>query len=468
MRQTTVAASALSLPMVASSSVLGANDEIRIGAIGLGIRGAGVHMWAFQSQPGVRVTAICDPDHQRLDAAAKGAYTRVEKYTDPRKLLESSNIDAVSVATMQYWHALPTIWACQAGKHVYCEKPLSHFIWEGRKMVEAARKYDRLVQVGMQSRSYTRARAAIDYARSGKLGKITHIVTFANKPRWPIGNRKEPLPIPDSVDYELWCGPARKEPIYRDRLQYDCSFTWNMGDGESCNQGVHEIDVARWILGENKLPRRTISLGGRFCYNDVGDVPNTQIIYYDFPTAPVLYEVHNLRKAKASKESIKYNGSHVDICVYCEGGHIMIRQGAVFDTKGKKILTLPGNDSQQDHFNNFIAAVRSGRREDLNADVELGHISTAITHAGNISYRLGQKASPAAIRKSIAQAPLFGDMYDRLRDHLKANEVDVDAETVTLGPWIEWDGEKELAKNNDKANELVKGFEREPWKIGEV
>ena len=161
-----------------------------------------------------------------------------------RKMFERKEIVAISNATMQYWHGLSTIWACQAGKHVYCEKPLSHFIWEGRQMVNAARKYNRLVQCGVQQRSRQSTKDAIAWIRAGNLGKILYITCFANKPRVSCGKRTTPLVIPDYVDYDLWCGPARKEPIFRDRLQYDCSFTWNMGDGESCNQGVHEIDGA--------------------------------------------------------------------------------------------------------------------------------------------------------------------------------------------------------------------------------
>ena len=155
-------------------------------------------------------------------------------------------------------------------------------------------------------------RLAIDYIQSGELGKIQYVVCFANKARTSIGKRTEPLPIPETLDYELWCGPARKEPIYRDRIQYDCSFTWNMGDGESCNQGVHEIDVARRLLGETGLPRRVMSLGGRFVFNDAGEVPNTQIIYYDYASAPVLYEVHNMRAAKDTKKMPLYHGVATD------------------------------------------------------------------------------------------------------------------------------------------------------------
>jgi len=466
-KRSAAVAAGVAMPMVAARSVLGANEDIRVAVVGLGVRGNGTHVHRMERQQGVRVVAVCDPDSQRLEACAKSIEDKykhpAEKFVDVRKMMEKKDIDVVCVATMQYWHALPTIWACQTGRHVYCEKPLSHFIWEGRQMVAAARKYDRLVQVGMQSRSTRSAIQTIKYLQEGNLGKIYCITAFANKPRTPIGKRTEPLPIPGTLDYELWCGPARKEPIYRNRIQYDCSFTWNMGDGESCNQGVHEIDVARWLMGETKLPRRVMSIGGRFAFNDAGDVPNTQIIYYDFPTAPVLYEVHNMRASKGSRSSPNFRGARTDVCAHCEGGYALIRSGRVYDKQGKAVKSFPGGE---DHFENFIRAVRSGKREDLSADVLEGHRSTAVTHTGNISYRLGRPGSVEEMRAAVKDTPFFNDMFDRYLTHLKGHEID--PATSTLGPWLEIDQENECFKDNEKANELVKGFYREPFVIKDV
>jgi predicted dehydrogenase len=457
----------VAVPAFSPSRVFGANDEVRVGVIGLGVRGAGEHIPRMSKQKGVRVVALADPDSKRLAGTAAAVERnyghKPQQFGDLRKLIEQKDLDVVCVATMQYWHALPTVWACQAGKHVYVEKPLAHFIWEGRQMVAAARKHNRLVQVGTQRRSQGTVHQAMKFLREGKLGKIQYITCFANKLRTSIGKRKEPLPIPDSLDYELWCGPARKEPIYRDRIQYDCSFTWNMGDGESCNQGVHEIDVARWLLGETGLPRRVMSIGGRFVFNDAGDVPNTQIIYYDFPTAPVLYEVHNMSAGKGSRQSPNFRGAGVDVCVHCEGGHVMMHSGQVFDTEGKRVTSFGGGEN---HFENFIQAVRSGRREDLNADVLEGHLSTAVCHAGNVSYRLGKPASVAEMRAAVKDVPLMGEMLDRYLAHLAAHEVDPG--TSILGPWLECDRQNECFKNNDEANKLVRGFYRAPWLLPEA
>jgi predicted dehydrogenase len=460
------ASAAVSFPWVASSSVLGANDAIAMGIVGLGIRGSGAHLPAFQAQPGVRVIALCDPDRQRVEAAAEACRKKdghqVDAYADMRRLFDRKDIDAIGNATQNYWHGLSTIWACQAGKHVYCEKPLSHYIWEGRQMVNAARKYDRLVQCGTQRRSEKQVHAMIAWLREGHLGKIQYLVAFANKPRTSIGKRDTPLEIPESVDYDLWCGPTRKEPIYRDRLQYDCSFCWNTGGGESANQGVHEIDVARWCLGETHLPRRVMSIGGRFVFNDAGDCPNTQIIYYDYPTAPIIYEVHNLRAAKDSNDIPKYRGIQTGVVVQCEGGWASLHQGVAYDTQGKKIQEF---ESGGDHFANFIDAVRAGDRSKLNAEVLEGHLSTRICHTGNISYRLGAQASQGEIRRQIQDIPVWSETFDRLVEHLKAHEVDVDSPSITIGPWLETDEANECFKDNAQANELVHGYYREPYVV---
>jgi predicted dehydrogenase len=462
------------------SRVRGANDSIRVGVVGLGGRGTGAHIPAFESQKNVTVVAVSDADRQRMGQTAEMIESKynhsVEQYLDMRQMFDRSDIDVIGNATQNYWHGLSTIWACRAGKHVYVEKPLSHYIWEGRQMVNAARKYDRIVQCGTQHRSERLIAQAIQWIREGNLGKIKYVTAFANKPRASCGKRDTPLPIPETIDYDLWCGPAGKVPIYRDRLQYDCSFDWNTGDGESCNQGVHEVDVARWCLDETMPPRRVMSIGGRFLFNDACDVPNTQIIYYDFPTAPVLYEVHNLRKAKDSTEMPAFHGEQVGVIVDCEGGSVSLYRGIAWDGEGKQIKTFSGGG---DHFVNFIEAVRAGRREDLNAEVLEGHISTAVCHAGNISYRLGKKASGKELRAAVQDVPFFADCFDRLVEHLTAHGIDPGAGTVTLGPWLEIDRRNERFTDNElvsaearavagQANRLVYGFYRGPYIVPDL
>ena len=458
------AATALSFPMVASSRVLGANDRILMGQVGLGGRGRGAHLPGFEGQDGVSVIALSDPDRERTGAAAATIESKyghkAEQFDDCRELYEMKEIDCIGNATQNYWHGLSTIWACQAGKHVYVEKPLSHYVWEGRQMVNAARKYDCIVQCGTQHRSEAKFEQAFKWIREGHLGKIKYITAFANKPRSSCGKRDTPLEIPDSVDYDLWCGPAKMLPIYRDRLQYDCSFDWNTGDGESCNQGVHEIDVARWCLGEEMLPRKVMSIGGRFVFNDACDVPNTQIIYYDFPTAPVLYEVHNLRQAQGSSDVPAFRGERVGVIVDCEGGSVSLYRGIAWDKQGKEVQKFSGGGN---HFVNFIEAVRKGDSKHLTAEVEVGHRSTAVCHVGNISLRVGEAASITDQRAQLGDDPTWNQMHDRLMEHLKANGVDPNQ--ATLGPWLEIDRENECFKDHPEANEIAHGWYREPYVV---
>ncbi len=451
------------------SRVRGAKSRINVGLVGCGGRGREAHVPSFEKQRGVTIVAVSDPDRQRMADTAKIIESKyghkVSQYVDMRKMFDSKDIDVIANATQNYWHGLSTIWASQAGKHIYVEKPLSHYIWEGRQMVNAARKYNRIVQCGTQRRSQSSIAKAIQWIQEGNLGKIKYITAFANKKRSSCGKRSTPLPIPDSIDYDLWCGPARKVPIYRNKLQYDCSFDWNTGDGESCNQGVHEVDVARWCLGEKMLPRRVMSIGGRFVFNDACDVPNTQIIYYDFPKAPLLYEVHNLTKAKGSDEMSEFRGERVGVIVDCEGGSVSLYRGLAWDNEGKEVKKFSGNG---DHFVNFIEAVRNGRRQDLNAEVLEGHISTAVTHTGNISYRLGVKASRRQMHTQIRDIPIFRNMFERMLEHLKGHEIKVNAGAISLGPWLEIDRKNECFKDNEQANRLVRGFYREPYIVPDL
>ena len=464
---------AVASPMLVPKTAFGANETIHVGVVGLGVRGGSSHVPEFSALPNVKVVALADPDKTRMESAVKWMrekhYThRVDQYEDMRTMYDRNDIHAVGVATMNYWHGLCTIWACRAGKHVLCEKPLSHFIWEGRQMVNAARKYNRIVQHGTQLRSLQTVHDAKVWIKAGNLGKITSITAYANKPRASVGNRKEPLPLPEGLNYDLWCGPAKDGPIYRDQLQYDCSFTWNMGDGESLNQGVHQIDIARWVIDDlEEMPRRVISLGGRFLFNDQADVPNTQIIYYDYPEVPILYEVHNLRAAKNSSDVLKFrNFSQVGTVVDCEGGWLGIDHGArciAYDKDNKEIRSWNGGGN---NFANFIDAIRAGNRELLDSDILKGHISTRVGHAGNISYRLGHKAGINSQRKAIEDCPLMLEMHGRYIEHLAAHDIDP-SETI-LGEWLVCDTANECFVNNAEANQLAKGFYRNPYMVEEI
>jgi len=478
LKSSAAATAAVGMPKLAASQVLGANDQITVGVLGLGTRGRRVHMRLMEEQPGVRVVAVCDVDRKRMGTAAERFEAdfgrKVDQYVDMRQMFDRQDIDVISNATQSYWHGLSTIWACQAGKHVYCEKPLSHYVWEGRQMVKAARKYDRIVQTGTQNRSHRQVIAAIKWVQDGHLGKINYITAFNNNVRGSVGKRDTPLPIPDYIDYDLWCGPAKKLPIYRNRLQYDCHFDWNTGGGELANQGVHEVDAARWCLREPGLPRGVMSIGGRFVVDDAGNVPNTLITYWDFPTAPVLYEHHD--PALANGGAPTFRGVAKGMCVHCEGGYLTIdesprKTGIAYDSQGRKMTSFRFSEGEEildgssAHFENFIAAVRAGRRDLLRADVLEGHLSTTACNAGAISYRVGRQVDQYEIRKQVEQIPIFNEMFDRFLHYGRGLEIDLQSKSATLGPWLEIDRENECFKDHNEANVLVRGFYRDPYMI---
>ncbi|MCJ7813145.1 Gfo/Idh/MocA family oxidoreductase, partial [bacterium] len=375
------------------SKILGANDTLRMGVIGLNGQGA-YHVQLLNEIAGVRVVALCDVDNEVLAREKKKFDDRGEQiacYVDARDLLDDQTIDAVSIATPNHWHALMVIWACQAGKDVYVEKPASHNIWEGRKMVEAARKYKRIVQFGAQLRSDVGVMEIFDYLRSGTLGKIKCVRGFCYKRRMSIGKIDGVGVIPASVDYHLWCGPATMVPLKRKNLHYDWHWVWDTGNGDIGNQGVHQMDVCRWLLNETGLPKRVMSFGGRFGYIDDGETANTQVAILEYDSAPIIFEVRGLPKTKKDDQEMDhYRGIRIGEVIQCENGYIA--GGGAYDNQGNRIRQFERTEGSG-HFDNFFQAVRSRKTSDLNGDIEIGHISSALCHAANISYRIGEIAT---------------------------------------------------------------------------
>lgn len=434
------------LPATAWSQVLGVNDDIRVAVVGFRGKGKG-HIEKFREIPGVRVVALCDVDRDVLDSEVK-KFTddneKVDAYTDIRKLLDDKNIDAIVTATPNHWHSLLTIWACQAGKDVYVEKPVSHNVWEGRKAVEAARKYNRIVQVGTQNRSDVGLLEAIPYIQGGNLGKIVVVRGFCYKRRESIGKVDGPQPIPESVDYNLWTGPTPLVPLMRERLHYDWHWVWYTGNGDIGNQGIHEMDLCRWVIGQDKLAPRVVSIGGRFGYDDDGNTPNTLITFLDYEPAPIIFEVRGLPRKKDDSAMDNYRGTRVGIVVECENGYFAGGRGGgwVYDNDDNKIKQFKG-DGGGEHQANFIKAVRSRKVSDLRADILEGHISSALCHMGNISYRIGQLSSPDEIREVIKSEPQTTETFERFQEHLFANWVDLSKTRAALGPWLQMDPDKE-------------------------
>ena len=448
-------------------------DTINVAVIGFGGRG-GSHISGYrgQSKEGVNVAALCDVDSKVLSKGVAGFEKdklKVTGYTDIRKLLENKDIDAVSIATPNHWHSLASIWAMQAGKDVYVEKPVSHNVWEGRQMVNAARRYGKMVQTGTQSRSSRSGIGeAAKWVQEGNLGKILLSRGLCYKKRGSIGKTEGPQPIPDTVDFDLWCGPAPKTELTRKKLHYDWHWTWAYGNGDLGNQGIHQMDIARWFLGEMALSPRVWSAGGRLGYEDDGETANTQIVYHDYEKAPLLFEVRGLPQAKDAKDMDKYKGAGVGVIVECEGGYVLVpsySSATAFDKDGKMIKEWKG---AEDHFKNFILACRSRRVEDLNADILEGHLSSALCHTGNISYRLGQQSDPDAILEQVKGDRFAQESIERMNEHLGKNGVDIKKDKLTLGPSLKFDPETEKFIDNDAANALVRPKYRDPYVVPEI
>ena len=359
------------------------------------------------------------------------------QHGDIRKLLENNDIDAVSIATPNHWHSLAAIWAIQAGKDVYVEKPVSHNVWEGRQLVNAARKHNRIVQTGTQSRSSTGLIEAMQWLHDGNLGKIKVARGLCYKRRPSIGKTSGPQSTPPTVDYDVWTGPAPMEPLRRAKLHYDWHWVWPTGNGDLGNQGIHEMDVARWALGESQLSPRILSVGGRLGYEDDGTTPNTLIVYHDYPAAPLIFEVRGLPARTGSNKMDQYRGASIGIVIDCEHGYMVIpsyERVNVFDKDGKQFKTFEGKEG---HYANFIQAVRSRKVSDLHADILQGHLSSALCHTGNISYRLGKQMPPDALREAVRDTPEMSETLGRMQEHLGVNGVNLAKTPRRLGSAFE-------------------------------
>jgi predicted dehydrogenase len=445
-----LAAVGAALPARSWSKVLGSHADIRVAVIGLNGRGR-AHLESLARIPGVRVVALCDADTAVLDKVkplVNGGDVRT--YVDIRELLAAPDIDVVTIATPNHWHSLGAIWAIQAGKDVYVEKPVSHNVWEGRQLANAAKKYGRVVQAGMQIRSSAGLREAVDWVHAGNIGKITASRGFCYKRRDSIGRAGGPQPVPASINYDLWSGPAPLVPPTRNTkngtVHYDWHWFWLYGNGDIGNQGIHEMDVARWFLGEPKLPPHALSIGGRLGYVDDGQTPNTQTVIYDYATAPLIFEVRGLparaglagtgADPRANADGVgmdSYRGVRIGNVVDCEGGSVTSNsytEATAFDTNGKVIRQFAGPDR---HMQNFIDVVRNRRTSDLYGPIEEAHPSSALCHLGNISHRLGGAMPDGEIRERIKGSPQLSEVHGRMVEHLRANNVDLGQTPLTLG-----------------------------------
>jgi predicted dehydrogenase len=436
------------------------NERLSVAVIGVNGRGKD-HAKAFAKLNDCQVTYICDADQDvggKFAAQLEGLGHPLPKYVrDMRTVFDDKSVDVVSIATPNHWHSLAAIWAMQAGKDVYVEKPVSHNISEGRRLVDASRKYKRICQAGTQYRSNEAHHAAAQYIRDGKLGKISLVRCVTCRSRKPIGPPGN-YPVPPGVDYNLWAGPAPMGPVTRRHFHYDWHWFWNYGNGEIGNNSVHPTDVARLLTGLVGLGRGVMSYGGRQ-FHDAGQTANTQVAIHDFGDVTLVQEVRNLTMPKPLPMP--------QILVVGSEGHLVGSSGGgdtIFDPAGKQVTEFPA--VQRDHFANFLKAVRSRKREDQNAEILEGHQSTALIHLANISYRLGQPAAPAEITRQLETLKVHEkvlDTFDAIRAHLAANEVDIAQQPLTLGPWLKIEPGQEHFAGRPDADALLTRQYRAPF-----
>lgn len=462
------------------------NSEVRLGIIGLGgidvpgsVGGRGRQLIAaLKNVPEAKVVSLCDVDEQVLAHGVellKKQDQTVSAHTDMRRVFDDQNVDAVLIATPNHWHALATVWACQAGKDVYVEKPFSHNIWEGRQMIAAAREHKRMVQVGTQSRSSELLPEVFEAIHGGMIGPMRSVHAIIYRPRPGIGTVSAATPVPSHIDYDLWCGPVKKTPVMRPHLHYQWHWFWETGNGEIGNNGPHTIDIARWALGQDKAPSSVMSIGGRFGEPDCAETANTHIAIMDYDPAPLICEIRNLGNSKDGTIG-QYRGTSKGIVIDCEGGYCVAdaQTATVLDNRGEVIREFKSGQSASEmvnaHLANFVTAVQDRKSENLKAEAVEGHLSAICFHAANVSHRLGASASPEKISAAVKQNALASDAFERCQEHLKMNGVDLQSSKATLGPMLNLDVEQQQFVGDlaDEANALSRRQYRKPFVVPEL
>jgi len=460
-----------------------ANEQLGVVICGLNGRG-GEHIRGFHADPRTQIRAIVDIDakvaQSRADRIEKMQGLRPAVFADVREALETDGIDILSCATPNHWHALMGVWAMQAGKDLYLEKPISHNIHEGRALVAAAETYGRIFQTGTQCRSSSGVVPAMQFLADGGIGEVRFARGLCYKRRKSIGPLGD-YPIPAGVDFNLWSGPATyNDPrLTRQRFHYDWHWQRHYGNGDSGNQGPHQTDIARWGLGLDRHPQQILSYGGRLGYKaernnpdyvDAGDTANTQVAIFDYGDKTVVFETRGLDCTDSADKEINElfgytKGNKIGVIFYGSEGYL--RQGpdygtcVAFDKNKRPIREFKAtSDIGDDHFGNFIDAVVSRDTSSLNADARCGHLSAAMAHLGNISYYLGQsnEASAEQIAAAVEQIPSRDEDVATLRrtvTHLRDNGVDLSATPMSVGPLLRFDPDAERFLDNESANALL-------------
>jgi len=479
LRNTAIAGAAISLPgtrLHAATNNLGPNDQINIGMIGAGGRASEL-LNAIQEVGGTKVLAVADPDIDRATALAKKCDAK--PYQDLRTIIDDVNVHAVFIATCNHWHCLAAIWAMQAGKDVYVEKPLSHTQWEGRQVIQATRKYGRIVQVGTQQRSDPMQAELKKFLHKDKsLGKIEYAQANRLGVRETIGKRNTALVIPKEVNYDLWLGPAAEEPLLRDKLHYDWHWTYNTGNGEMGNWGVHVLDDVRNVAYQDSasLPNSVFAVGGRVAWNDAGNTPNVHYAIFETESFPTLIALSNLPGGKAMKGSWDSKGGRPasgpgsGYVVACEGGYLLgsRQNGRAIDREGKTIRTFKGGDIVPLHVKNFFDAMRSRDRDSLNAEVQVGHDSTGWCNLANVGYRTASTFDKDQLVRAGANLEAWPTLMKEMETQLKP--LGVEASDLHVSPKLTHDPktEKFTGDHADVANSFLKRTYRKGYEFPEI
>lgn len=461
---------AAALAMAGASQTIAADEpstglpsnKVRVAVLGCRIRGK-QHVAELAKVADCEIAYVCDPDK---DLAAELA-TIVEKQQgkaptavqDMRRVFDDKSVDAVFIATPNHWHALAAIWAMQSGKDAYVEKPVSHNISEGRRIAQVARKLNRICQGGTQNRSNMALAEAVEYMKSGQLGEVKLARSIIYGRRGSIGP-KGTYEVPKNVDYDLFMGPAPLAPLTRKNLHYDWHWDWQTGNGELGNNNIHSIDICRWGLGLTGLCRSAISYGGRFGYEDAGETPNSQVCVFDYGDKTIVSETRGLKSAPFREG---FAGGWL-----FHGTEGSIAGTSLFDRDGKLVSTFKAKRKSENHFANFINSVRSRKRDDLNAEITEGHLSTALCHIGNISWRLGREATVAEVREHLAGLRVHDDVqdtFDRTVKHLADNSVDLNATRLVIGAVLFPDSDRETFIDNSQANAFLTRDYRRPFVV---
>ena len=402
------------------SRILGANERITVGIIGAGGQGSGV--WKrFLQQPDVNAGAVCDVYKPHLERGAAMAKSKVKGYKDFRKLLEQKDLDAVIVATPDHWHCLPTLMACEAGKDVYVEKPLALTVREGRLMVWAARKYNRVVQTGSQQRSGTHYARAVEVIRGGKLGKIAHITAGRIRNSMPGFGKPADCPPPPELDWDMWLGPAPYKPYNPLRCLHNFRWFWDYSGGQMTNWGAHNLDIARWAMNV-RAPLSVAGFGGRYAVADGGETPDVQEVLYNFPGFVLTWSVREMNGM--SDGGFDFHGTKGNLSLTRSGFKVTAEKWGEKEDRKKMAdeMADPGSEQPVAHVRNFLDCVKSRQRP--NADVEEGHLSAVMCHLGNIATRLNRS--------------------------------------------LKWDAEKEQIPGDREANAMLERPYRKPWSLEAV